>query len=411
MTEFSFTKECARAGCDNLFASTSTTPHKIYCTVFCRTMAERERRKVDPSLDELELDVDHVDDLESLLAERGMKLEDWTVVRVTVNKWEGFHKDDTGEAVTVPLKQLKVYLRPKFSGAALIQPASPLPTLLQKLGRAKSKNLFKRFFIYGDDQRPNVNKEFEVLKLKFLAENDFDEIIDLGDGMDMPTISKYKTNPAASWSVQDCANNYASWLFALREVQPDARIRILADNHITQRLRDYQLSQAEALYGVTPATVPGLEDDLKPLWSLERLLRLDELKIEYVAPPNDTHYAESHVELIPGELAVIHGYRTGANLGKKFIDDYGCSVIYGHQHAQDVYVTDHRRRGVGKRKRYFGIGVGCGAEIKGGGGYAPGADWQNNALVVTLFPDEQWTWDYVNYADGVLTWRDQHYAL
>ena len=117
--------------------------------------------------------------------------------------------------------------------------------------------------------------------------------------------------------------------------------------------------------------------------------------------------AESHYEIVPGELVALHGYRTGSNLGKKFIDDYGTSVVYGHAHQQDVYVTDQRRRGVGLRKRLTAIGVGCGAVIAGGGGFAPGADWQSGALTVSVFPDGGWTWDYMNHEAGVTRWRNE----
>lgn len=355
----------------------------------------------------IEVDVDHIDDLDALLAERGLRREDWHVERVVVNKWEGFAKTDADELVKVPLRQLKVTLRRKVT-AEMLQPASVQPLRLPKQTRVKRAGT-RLVFVYGDDQRPNHDRAFEQLKLAWVRENQPDEIVDLGDGMDFPTVSGHKKNPALSWSVQECANSYASWLYALRCAAPNARITILADNHVTARLRDYQLANAGAMYGVAPAAIDGLESDLEPLWSIRRLLRLDEMRIDYLAPPGDTHYAESQYEIVPGELVALHGYRTGSNLGKKFVDDYGCSVIYGHAHGQDVYVTDERRRGVGTRRRLYALGVGCGANLHGGGGFAPGADWQNSALTVTVFPDGAWSWEPVNYEHGALRWRDQQF--
>lgn len=404
-------RTCARAGCENVFEYDSAHPQKKYCSVWCRAKADRDKRSQGYRPEELELDVDQLDDIDALLAERGLRREDWVIMRVTVNKWEGFYKNDVNEAEIVPLRQLKVYLRAKVD-INLVQPVQPLPpapTAFKPKAAVTRKT--KLYFLYGDDQHPGVDRDFEALKLEWLRDNQPDVVVDLGDGLDMPTISTHKVDPAKAWTIQECADSYGTWLYAARNAVPDAEYVILADNHATGRLRDYQMLHALPLYGAKPADIPGLEKDLEPLWSLKRLLRLDELGITYIDPPGDTHYAESQYEIVPDELVAIHGYRTGQNLGKKFIDDYGCSVIYGHQHGQDVYVTDTKRRGVGRRKRLFALGVGCGGVIQGGGGFAPGADWQNCALTVSVFANGTWNFDYVNYADGKLTWRDQQYSI
>lgn len=358
--------------------------------------------------EELVLDADRLGEINDLLRARGLDPADWIIVRAIVNSWEGFLKDNEGQPQVVPLKQLKVHLRRRLS-LGLLQPATV--TLPKPRPRKVAARGARLLFVYGDDQRPNVDRDFERLKLDWIRANRPDVILDLGDGMDAPTLSGHKTNPAMNWSVQECANDYASWLYAARRAAPNAEMVILPDNHLTGRLRDYQLARAAAMYGVTPADVEGMEPDLLPLWSVERLLRLDEIGVRYLAPPGDTHYAEGQYEIVPGELVALHGYRTGQNLGRKFIDDYGCSVIYGHAHGQDVYVTDQHRRGVGKRRRLYALGVGCGANLHGGGGFAPGADWQNSCLTVSVFPDGGWTWDYISYEDGVLRWRDQTYTL
>lgn len=347
----------------------------------------------------LNLDVQHLGDIAELLKDRGLNPDEWVVVSATVNEWDGHEH---------PMRQLKVTVRRRLD-AGLLQPAQVRPLKFPKAPARASRHPLKPrlFFVYGDDQRPNVDRGFERWKLAWVKRHQPDVIVDLGDGMDFPSVSGHKTNPAMQYSAQQCIDDYATWLWQLRCAAPHAEIVILADNHVTGRLRDYQLANAAALYGVKPADVSGMTDDLEPLISVRRMLRLDEMNITYKAPPGDTHYAESHYEIVPGELVALHGYRTGSNLGKKFIDDYGTSVIYGHAHQQDVYTTDQRRRGVGTRKRLTAIGVGCGAVVQGGGGFAPGADWQQAALTVTTFPDHGWTWDYMSYEDGTMRWRDE----
>lgn len=359
--------------------------------------------------DTVTVDADRLGDVEGLLRERGLEPADWVVTNVVVNRWEGFVKNEDAEPVRVPLKQLKVFLRRKVT-AAMLMPVDPKPLKFPATKTLQRQRGSRLVFVYGDDQRPNHDPGFEQTKLAWCAANQPDLIVDLGDGMDFPTVSQHKPNPACNWSVQQCADSYASWLYSVRRACPVAEIVLLADNHVTQRFRDYQLSQASALYGVKPADVDGLAAELEPLLSIRRLLRLDEMNVTYLQPDGDTHYAESQLEIVPGELVAIHGYRTGANVGRKFLDDYGVSVCYGHVHGQDVYVTDVRRRRVGKRERLYALGVGCGVRVHGGNGFAPGADWANCALAVTVHPDGGWTWDYLNYQDGVLRWRDQAYV-
>ncbi len=358
-------------------------------------------RPVDTA-DEVEVTVEDYADLDAMIRERGLVPDDWFVRDVIVNTWTA--------ADGSLARQLKAFLRRKVT-VAMLQPATVVPLQLKRPNVARPQRSSKLCFIYGDDQRPNVEPTFEQHKLEWVAAHQPDVIVDLGDGMDFPTVSGHKTNPAMNWSVQECANNYATWLYRLRTAAPNAEIVVLADNHVTGRFRDYQLAQARALYGITPAEIDGLMPDLEPLLSIRRLLRLDDLNITYLDPPGDTHYAESHHEIVPGELVAIHGYRTGSNLGKKFVGDYGCSVVYGHAHGQDVYATDSKRRGVGQRKRLYGLGVGCGMNPAGGGGFAPGADWQTCALTVNVFPDGGWTFDYMNYEQGVTRWRDEQYGL
>lgn len=352
-----------------------------------------------PTADSLVLDAAQLGDIDGMLRERGMNPDEWVVVSATVNKW------DSGDGEN---RQLKFTVRRKLS-AAFIQPATVKP--VKQPGRVAriGKRDARLFFVYGDDQRPHVDRGFDDCKLQWIVAHQPDVILDLGDGPDAPSLSGHKVNPAMAWPLQECVDDTAQADYAKRCAAPGAVMVKLADNHFHQRLVDYQMAQARALYGVHPASVAGLAEDLQPLVSVQRMLRCDEIGVKYVAPPGDTHYAESHYEIVPGELVAIHGYRTGSNLGKKFVDDYGCSVIYGHAHQQDVYVTDQNRRGVGVRKRRYALGVGCGAIVQGGGGFAPGANWQNCALTVSVFPDGGWTWDYMGFEDGVMRWRDERY--
>src|SRR5512146_1917033 len=56
-------------------------------------------------VEQIILDVDHIDDIDAVLAERGLNREDWIIVSCIVNKYEGFAKADDGTGIwRVPLR-------------------------------------------------------------------------------------------------------------------------------------------------------------------------------------------------------------------------------------------------------------------------------------------------------------------
>lgn len=339
---------------------------------------------------------EHLGDVNDLLRKRGLDPAHWIVHGLRVNEWDA----PGPEGEPQQMKQLKAYLKKRVTADDLIQPVTMKPLKLPAHGK-RPERPERVELIYGDNQEPYGDPAFKRLLLRLVKQLKPDTITDLGDGMDMPTVSRHPRR-AHDPSAQECFDTYGQWLYDLRRAAGDAAIFVLGDNHVTDRLERYQLDRAAEMYGVTPALIRGLDADLDPLWSVKRILRLDELGVEYVNP-GSKHYAQSYREIIPGELVVIHGYRTGQQAAKKFVEEWGCSVIYGHLHTTNGrFVTDSSRMGVGKRRRLWGLPVGCVGSVDRPD-YAPGADHQQSALLVRIWPDGTWTPTELNYADGVLS--------
>src|SRR5208283_445858 len=120
------------------------------------------------------------------------------------------------------------------------------------------------------------------------------------------------------------------------------------------------------------------------------LLRLDELKIEYVDPEGP--YALAQINLSP-KLAVRHGWIARKGSGASALDTLehlGYSVIVGHTHRQSlVYKTTHDIDGAPATLTAAEAGCMCRVNQTPIDGrrwpnYSPVPDWQQGFSTVTV---------------------------
>lgn len=167
-------------------------------------------------------------------------------------------------------------------------------------------------------------------------------------------------------------------------------------------MRDYQLSRAADLYGVTAAEI---EAELPAALSLRSLLHLDALGIQWHGSDSDYEHAQIDIS---NDLAARHGFITGANSALKTVDKLGLSVVVGHTHRQVItYATEQRRR---ETLTMFCVEAGCMCKIEGGLGYVVNGNWQNGWATATVWPDGSFNVDHATYRNGAVTWRDQRYS-
>jgi hypothetical protein len=149
-----------------------------------------------------------------------------------------------------------------------------------------------------------------------------------------------------------------------------------------------------------------------PVMSVQYLLRLADLGWEYVESEAG-HYPHTRIELVPDELVVIHGVKTGKHPGMaavKNLEDRGYSVICGHTHKQAIVrKTVHPAPGISK----VITSVEAGHLSKNDGhGYVPEFDvnWTQGFCTVSIFDDKRFDVELASYECGTLTWRGQAWS-
>lgn len=348
------------------------------------------------------LDVDRLGEIAVMLRARGLNPDDWIVVRAVVNAWEGFYKTDRpGENdpahETVPLKQMKVTLRPRLE--TLFVPARDVRPLPKP--KLPSKRKPRLLVFVGDEQAPYHDPVLQQLFRQWLSFNKPHEAVHLGDLMDLPTLSRHRPNPEWNASPQACIQAGYEILRGYREASPDTHWHALPGNH-DERLRDYQLQRAPGMFGIRPADLDDRE--LAAVHSLPTLLHLEALGIAWHGSNADYEHAQVDVS---DDLVARHGFITGQNSAERTVRKLGLSVVVGHTHRQVVtYVTEERRR---ESLTMLGVEAGCMCLIKGGLGYVVNPAWQQGAYAATVWPDGTFNGEHIRYRDGVLTWRDQRY--
>ena len=355
----------------------------------------------------------HMDDPDAMLRERGLEPEDWFVDGATINEWDGPTAADGphgGEPITY--HQAKLHIKRKRPEAQLVAARSdgwiapdPKP---QRIGKQRL------IVVVGDQQAPFHDKGLHELFCGWLKENAPDELVSLGDTVDFPTISRHKPDPENAAEVNECIQSGYDLLRDYRASAPTTRMRKLAGNH-DERLRNFLLERHRtvSLYGVKQADTPEGkgEQALGPKF----LMRLDELKIEYVDPEGP--YDLAQINLSP-KLAVRHGWIARKGSGTSALDTLehlGYSVIVGHTHRQSlVYKTTHDIDGAPTTLTAAEAGCMCRVNQMPIDGrrwpnYSPVPDWQQGFSTVTIHPDGLFRIDNATYVNGTLLWRDQSY--
>lgn len=346
--------------------------------------------------DEVALTVETLEHVNDALRARGLDPDEWVVVRVTVKTWEGYGKNAAEELETVPLHGLTVTVRPRLT-VDLLRPAAVAVPRIQK-ARRPDKSRPRLVVFVGDEQAPYHDDTLHRLFLDWLAANRPHEAVHLGDLLDLPTLSRHRTNPAWNASPQECVDAGYRILRGYREASPDTVWTALPGNH-DERLRDYQLARAAELYGVKPA---DCED---AALSLPALLHLDALGIGWAGGEADYEHAQVDVS---DRLVARHGFVTGANSAEKTVRRLGINVVVGHTHRQVVtYVTEDRMR---ETLTLMAVEAGAMCKRDGGLGYTVAPNWQQGAYAANVWPDGSFSGEHIKYRDGVLTWRDQRYT-
>jgi hypothetical protein len=330
---------------------------------------------------------------ESLLNQVGLDPAEW---RVTNVKARGGHWGDPEQ----PSSQIRLEISVVPIAGGLKLPKLEKWTPLPKPKPRKSKGP-KTSVVIGDHHCPNHDKTFHALFCQFL-EDEQPALIEVnGDLLDFADISRHRQLPTTgpggpqdfNNTVNECLQSAFNVLLDYRTACPNAAIRLKFGNH-DMRLFYSLIDNLKGLYDITAA------NDEVPALSLRNLLHLDELHVELIEKEWDKAKTR-----IGKRLTALHGYSTTKNPGGKMLTDLSGSTLQGHSHRMSlIYRTAHHPDD-GTETRLAGE-CGCACEIDGGLGYANDPDWQQGAMLVKTWSNDDFTVAPMVYLPGRLLLSD-----
>lgn len=326
---------------------------------------------------------------EALLREHGLDPAEWVIARIRVNRW-----DDPNE----PKQQLRFDVVPR-SAVIEIQPPDPSKWKAPMLRKAKADKPLKGVVI-SDHHAPHHEPTFHRLFLEYLGEEQPDIIDVNGDLLDFSTISRFQEGETHNSPVNDCLQAGYEILADYRSVCPDATIRYKRGNH-SERLRKYLMDTAREYHQIKAA------NEEMPALSLQRLLKLDELKVDYI----DRDWEHAKTKLSP-KLTVRHGVSTSKNAGRAMLDRHAGSTVQGHDHRVSMaFETEHEDLEDESVLRVrMALSTGCACIIPGGLGHAVDPDWQNAFGAFRIYPDGNFHPSLGLYLNGQLLAPNRRYV-
>lgn len=323
---------------------------------------------------------------DALLRRYGLDPAEHEVVRKRINFW-GSDYD--------PHFQLRLDAIPK---SLLFQPIDPGVWTPPPPPRPMKPGEYLDAVVISDHHAPFHEKEFHRLFLEMLAEEQPGLIEVNGDLLDFATISKHREREGQVADVNACLQAGFEILADYRAVCPDAVIRFKRGNH-SERLRNLIVDQAKGLHKITPAG-----SSLEAL-SLRRLLRLDDLHVEYIDEPWD----QAKTVLSP-KLTARHGVSTTKGAGEAMLDRLRGSTVQGHDHRAGITLrTDYTEDPDDPISVRMAMQGGCACVIPGGLGYVLGGEpnWQNAYGAFRIYPDGDFHGSLGIYVAGRLLAHNQ----
>lgn len=235
---------------------------------------------------------------------------------------------------------------------------------------------------YLEDNGRYINTHDEralAAALMVLREANPHEVVYNGDMIDLAAMSRHAQYPNFAGQTQKSLDRLHRLLVEVNCILPRAKKWFMEGNH-DLRILTYILQNAMAAAGLRRANSP----DLPPALSMENLLRLDELGVDYISgyPAGELWLGDDTV--------VIHGYASGGrgSTAAKYLDDRYASanVWFGHTHRRELLTR--RATSSGRSVERFGANPGTLCRIDGAVPSVKGGRTSNGTPVKVT---ENWT--------------------
>ncbi len=335
-----------------------------------------------------------------------------------IRVWQGFHKDEEGNAQTVDLAG--VVLSPQWENGPewpVVQQAAP--TIVRPVPSKPRTDDCRVTVILPDPQigfrrlhdgeMIPIHDEAAInVGLQIVKAAKPDHVVNLGDFLDLPEwSSKFLVLPEFVLTTQPTIDYGHKFLAMQRAVAPTAEITLLAGNH------DDRLGKAIAKNAMAALRLRRADSPAEwPVLSIPYLLRLEDLNVHYVGG-----YPAGRVQLTRGGhgltgLWAIHGEKLDV---AKVAKSERQSFVQGHIHRRAYHCETYEISERPETVVAFSPGCLCrtdgvvpstkGGVDEHGRPYKRWESWQQGVAVVTELPDGYWEVEMVPISNGRAVWR------
>lgn len=241
-----------------------------------------------------------------------------------VSTWESVTKNAEGEAEVHTLH--KYEFKPEVPAdleSLFVQRAPEAKVIKAKRRKVGKKVVEKMTMFAGDAQIPFHDPKAMELFLTAVREKQPDNVVLLGDMLDLPSLSRYEQRPEWVGTVQEAIDTYYEFLANIRAEAGNADIYAVHGNH-EQRMVSYVQKNAAEMLGLKRAKMP---EELSVL-SIPYLSRYQDLEVQAIdGYPNGTLWLEDN-------LKAVHGTHTksGGLNAAKYLSTEAESTLFGHTH-------------------------------------------------------------------------------
>lgn len=262
---------------------------------------------------------------------------------------------------------------------------------MKKIG-TMNKEISKQVLVLPDLHIPDHDRKTWRAVSQYIRDNDWDEVVLLGDFMDFDQIASYNLNALRKVEGKRLFKDYEIGNKFLDELQRDvggAPITIIEGNH-DERIERYINAHPE----------------LEGIIEMDKQLKFKERGIKWV------RFASKGEMYSIGKATFIHGIYTTPNHAQKHVTEYERNIFYGHLHDFQQY----SKRSIGANDVKVGQSLGClqkykpyylkGYADKWQQGFAVFQFWQNgffNYYPVAIFNHKFVTMNGLLY-DGKERW-------
>lgn len=333
--------------------------------------------------------------IEKLILERGFDLDEVIPHNIRLNQW-----GSCPECGHAGLSQDRVDLKPR---AELIVPARA-DGWKRPQGASARKVTGGLIAAMGDFHCPHYEEGLVQCAIEWVRDNKPEQLLIIGDLLDFGGVSSHRKTGNEP-SLQEEIDSAYKLLRSFCDASPGTRIRLLDGNH------EDRLVRALESKGMLPIAHLCRAEDDKPMLSTAHFLRLDELGIEQVFPPDNLPYEFAEMS-VTGDLYARHGHKIGSGAGAsvtKMIEEQMRSLLIGHCHRQAIVQITRWIDGV--PRLFTGCEVGTMSQIEHGLGYANAGspNWQQGFGVVQVHGDA-YSVELARFVNGSLYWRDRVYS-